>query len=821
MSKSNAHFGKFSDDGKEYVITDPRLYGRPWANYLTNEDYCCLITHTGGGFSWYRDCCTDRLLSWFGQNWQTDRPGRYIYIKDTETGELWSASWQPMRKPYQRFQTIHGLGYTSVLTQTNEIESEITYFVPQDDPLEVWTVRIRNNSSKQRTLHIYPSVEWLIGDSGGEAAIGNITTLFNKVGYDKTTQSILAYKTTPWRFFKIEPMTYNAFLTMSIQPLSYECHKPTFLGPEGDVANPKALAQEHLNNSYCDGERGVGVLQGEMSLKPAEEKMVVVLLGVAMRSNSDDEASSSGLISTFKEKYLVQTKALSALAKTKEYWQKRTSNFKVTTPDAEINNLINNWLPYQVHIANYWSRSPGLYHEGQGGRGYRDSCQDSEGMLAIDPEYSRKKLLAIARLVRRDGSCAPGWSDVYGPYSSNPCKDHPIWYVSSVDAYIKETGDKDFLNIEIPYLKDSWRDGATRIDPNWDKGAIEDGKGTVYEHILRQLDYTWNDTSVHGFPRIGHADWNDGIDSAGLSGVGESVWLAIALVRALKIAAELAEISGDKKNQKLLLARAEKMSERINKTAWDGEWYVRGYKDNKEVFGSSKNQEGKIYLNPQSWAIMAGVVPPERLEKMLSAVDKHLNTEYGLALFHPHYSVYDPTLGRIALFSPGTKENAAVFCHAATFMICALAMAGKGDKAYEHLRKIMPNTKLDINLYKTEPYVFAEYLVGPGHPYAFGEGAFTWLTGTAGWILIAMLEWIVGVRRTFGGLVIDPCLSSQWKEVNVTRRFRGDTYEVEIKNPDAVQKGVRSIEVDGKQIEGNLVRPFGDGKTHHVKVLMG
>lgn len=416
---------------------------------------------------------------------------------------------------------------------------------------------------------------------------------------------------------------------------------------------------------------------------------------------------------------------------------------------------------------------------------------------------------------------APGWSDTYGPYPNRPFKDHPTWLAPSISAYVKETGDLNILNQEIPWLKDKWREGGTKIDIDWNDGANQDGEGSLFEHLLAQLNFTFNDVSIHGIPRVGEADWNDALDMAGRRQIGESVWLGIALVRSLKLLAELANLLNKKDIQEDLLEKARIMSKRINESGWDGEWYLAGYNDDLVPFGSSKNNEGKIFLNSQSWAILADIVPSERIPIILKSVDKHLSGPHGLALLAPAYTVFDPKLGRIAMFSQGTKENAAVFCHAQTFMICAYAKLGMGNKAYEQMCRIMPNKQKNMELYKAEPYAYAEYLIGPDHPYAYGEGAYTWLTGTAGWTFMAATEWILGARREFEGLRIDPCIPSKWQKCRIRRPFRGAVYDIEIFNPNKVEHGILSIEVDGEKIEGNIIKPHKDGKVHKVKVVMG
>lgn len=803
-------YGRFSDDGNEYIITNPNT-PRPWGNYLTNEKYCAVISQTAAGYSFYKDSKTERLLNWTGQNLHQGRPGRYVFIQDADTKKAFSVSWEPLRAKYEVFECKVGLGYQTIRSKVNGVEAETTYFVPMDEPCEIWKVKVKNSTKKKKDLNVFGYLEWFIG-SADCITYYNIAILWNRINFDKKTGSIFAKKTAFYEEFNIKNNPYVLFFSTSEKVSSWDCHKQNFLGFGNTCQNPEGVFNGKCTDSICDGEEPVGVLHHKITLSPGQEKEIIFVLG-----QTAGQTDAARIIKKFKNKKTVSL----ALKNTKEYWSKAISPVTVETPDKDFNIIVNKWLKYQLWMCNMWSRSPSFYHEGQGGRGLRDSCQDSESILSLDSKYAREKMLKIASLIRRDGTLAPGWSDTYGAYSNRPFKDHPTWLTPSIAAYIKETGDKNILNQEVPWLKDKWRDGGTKADPDWSGGAVVDGEGTLFEHLLAQLNFTYNDVSVHGIPRVGEADWNDALDMAGRRQIGESVWLGIALVRALKMLAELAGLIGKEDIKKDLTEKARIMTKRINTGGWDGQWYLAGYNDDMVPFGSKTNKEGKIFLNSQSWAILAGIAPQEKIDMMLKSVDKYLSGPHGMALLAPAYTVFDPGLGRIAMFSRGTKENAAVFCHAHTFMLAAYAKLGMGNKTFSEMCKIMPNKQKDMGLYKSEPYAYAEYLIGPDHPYAYGEGAYTWLTGTAGWTFMVATEWILGARREFEGLKIDPCIPSKWKQCKITRPFRDAVYEIEINNPNGKENGVLSIVVDGKKIEGNIIKPHEDGKVHKVKVLMG
>ncbi|MCK5215438.1 MAG: hypothetical protein KAR05_08805 [Candidatus Omnitrophica bacterium] len=803
-------YGHFSKEGAEFIVTDPNT-PRPWINYLTNDQYCSIISQCAGGYSFFKDCRSQRLTRWAPENWRFDRPGKYIYIKDE--GKAWSLSYQPMRIKPKSYQCRHGLGYTTIEQNYNGIQSEATYFVPRDESCEVWLVSLTNNSKKEKTLEIFPYIEFLVGDYHEELRYRNIMHLYNIVSYDKTHKAIFAKKTAQWQGMNIQPFDSVVFFASSLAVKGSCTQKDAFLGRYNTEEKPDAVLEGKFKNfPVCSGEDAIGSFKHKVALKPGQTKEFTVCLG-----QTGDTSEAGKIIKKYRD---IKT-SKKELERVKDFWRKRIlTNIEVKTPDKDFDVIYNIWVKYQTYICNYWSRSPSYYHEGSGGRGYRDSCQDSEAIVSIDASLTRQKIFKIASLIRRDGTSAPGWSETKGPHKFRPNKDHQIWLTMTVAAYIKETGDKDMLFEYAPYLKDSWKMGWEK-DPDHKGGAQTDGEGTLFEHLENNLRYCFNDVGEKGLPRIGHADWNDAIDAAGIKHRGESVWLAQALVRSLKTLAELCQLIDEEQKKTEYLQMAKTMDERINDAGWDGGWYARGFDDQGRVYGSKQDKEGKIFLNSQAWAILGGVAKGDKLQKVLGAVDKHLNGKHGLALFYPAYSSWVKRLGRVSMFSKGTKENAAVFCHAATFMAVAYAMCGAGDKAYEAACKIMPNKQKDMDLYKTEPYIFSEYLVGPENPYRYGEGAFTWITGSAGWNFMLATEWILGARRDYDGLVISPCIPAKWKRCSIRRPFRGDIYEIEILNPQGKQSGIKQITVDGKEIRGNLIAPFKDGKVHKVKVVLG
>jgi len=787
-------YGHFSKDGREYVITKPNT-PRPWFNFLFNDTYHALVSQTGGGFSYYKDPKTNRILRY--DHLSTDRPGRYIFVRDEDKKEAWSLNWQPFCEPLDKWQATHGLGYSKILSEHNKIEGEITYLVPQNGSLEAWLVRIKNNSNKKRNLKIFPFVEFVSGDIELEACYRNIIMLYNEAYFDKKLKSIIAFK----HKFKDTHKAGCSFFTSSLDIKGYDTQKEKFYGRYNDVTRPEAILKNgRCANTCVRGEDMVGVLESNLKLAPNEEKEFVVLAGFV-----EDQAGISALINKFLDVDLIKKE----LAGIQEFWHQATERIKVKTPDPDFDLMVNVWGKYQLCAITHW-RGTSQYHGVEGGLGYRDTAQDAEGLFALDLGLGKKKMEKILQYQYSNGHAVSGFSDTEGSWDL-VCQsgvigkaDVAVWLPYCVVSYIKETGDVDFLKKEYKFC-----DGSS---------------ASVYEHILRAVRYLYNTRGSHGLPLILKADWNDAYDHVGLKGKGESIWLGMALCRAARQIEELANLLGDKPVADEMSGIYNELSGIINTAGWDGNWYLAAFNDEGYKIGSNENEEGKVPLNSQTWAILSEVAKDKgRLKKILDKIDNYLDTAYGPALFLPSYTKFNPGIGRVTAFAEGTKENAAVFSHACAFKIVSDCFIKRGDKAYETFSKLMPmNTaKGNHDKYKVEPFVWAEYVIGPGSTYRFGEGAFTWNTGTSPWMFTAATEWILGCRREFEGLLIDPCLPKKWKECFIRRPFRGSIYEVCIKNPEGVEWGAKEILLDGKKLKGNLIKPHKDGKVHKVEVLMG
>ncbi len=785
--ESYKKYGNFSSDGTEFITTDPNT-PRPWINYLSNGRYCLLISQGAGGFSFYLDPAVHRLTRWAPANYLNDTPGRFLYLKDAESGRFWSAGFQPIKK-YDTYECRHGLGYTKIKSAYDGIETEITYFVPMDKEIEVWLVKLKNLSNRTRRIKVFPFVEWFLSDWEAELKLRNLTVLMCDGKYDRKLKAILATK-FPWGNVA---WPYYGFMGTGLKVQGFDIDLENFIGRYRDYQNPVVVEKGRCTNSEVRGNNMVGVLESTVVLRKKEEKEFSVVVGIYGSRAKISEAL----------KYRDIGKAKSGFEKTRRYWRDAIlNNLTVKTPDRDFDRQVNIWIKYQIYMNNHWGRAVSYYHEGWGEFGYRNTAQDAWAMTAMNAPYARENLIKLAECQRRNGQPLPGWSLAKGTSPGRPASDFPIWLPMLLIKYVKETGDIAILKKKIKFY-----DG---------------GSATLYEHAKRATQFLMDIAkSRRGLPLMGTQDWNDALDRTGIGGKGESVWLGMGLCVALTNMKELATYLKDRKTVDECTRRYEKMKAIINKYAWDGNWYCYAFNDYGEPIGSHKNKEDKVQVNAQSWAILAGLPDDKQLKKILKVVDNYLATPYGPVLFRPYYTKYNGRIGRITAFAPGTKENAAIFCHGGAFKTVADLKIGRAQKAYETFKQTLPcSDNKDIEIYKTEPYIYPEYVIGPGN-HRYGEGAFTWLTGSADWMFVAATDWMLGIRPEFEGLLIDPCIPKRWKRCEVTKRFRGATYHITIENPRRRSKGIKEILVDGRKLNGCLIPPHEDGKIHHVKVLMG
>lgn len=779
-------YGHFDDENREYVITRPDT-PLPWINYLGVDSYCGLMSNTAGGYSFYKDAAQRRILRYRYNNVPSDRPGRYIYLRDNKTKDYWSATWQPTNKDLKKYkyECRHGLSYTKISSEYAGITTETTYFVPVGEANEIWRIKVKNNTNRPRSISLFTYVEFCLWD-----ALNDLTDYQYNLNIGKTEfRNNAMYHLTLYNMHK-----HNfAYFWSNTKVKSYDGVRQDFVGPYRGESNPIAVENGKCSNSLAVGWAPFGGLNVNLSLKAKEEKEVVFVLGYG---------EGLGVEKKIMAKYKNPKNVDKALAELKAHWDENLGKYTAETPDPAVNSMVNIWNQYQCKTTFNWSRSASYYEAGgERGMGFRDSNQDTLGFAHQIPDKVRLRLIDIASVQFPEGRAHHGYSPLTKKGSREGYGDDHLWLVQSVHNYIKESGDMNFLNELVPYT-----DGT---------------KGKMYEHIQRAIEYSWNNTGYHGLPKAGFADWNDCLNLSGPKGMGVSVMIACQFVQGANLLAELAEKSGRVLDVEKYKDMAKEMKKRINEKAWDGEWYMRAFDDNGTPVGTSKSEEGKIWLEPNSWAVMSGVAEGDRMIQTLDSIKKHLSTKYGIVLFHPAYSQYHPELGYVSVFPRGLKENAAIFCHTNPWAMCAEAIAGRGEQAFQYYKTILPSASNDIaEIHWTEPYVYSQMIAGKEHK-DFGQAKNSWLTGTAAWNFVAVSQFILGVKPDFDGLVIDPCIPKIWKGFKVKRVWRGTTYLINVSNPKKVNKGVYKITVDGKEIKGNKAPIFKDGREHKIEVVMG
>ncbi len=785
-------YGYFSEENREYIITRPDT-PTPWINYLNNGKYCAMVSNTGGGYSFYIDPKEKRILRYRYNNIPVDRPGRYLYLRNRDTSEYWSPTWQPTMKKLDDYKCAHGLGYTKISSSYQGIISEVLYFVPPKDDLELWILTIKNGTSKLKNLDLFSYAEFCLWDADGDQKDLQYNQNIAVSKYDEEINSIV------YNLFSL--LNGLVFFYSSNKIEGYDGDRESFIGNYRSEKNPIGVEKGVCSNSIALGGNPIAATSSKITLKPNETKKVIFLLGVSHNKTKIKESIS---------KYDNIDNIESSFKELKNNWNNYLKGFESNTPDKNFNLIVNTWNPYQCKITFDWSRYVSFYETGIGrGIGFRDFNQDTLGVCNRLPKKVRQKLLITAGIQFESGSVYhlyypltkkgdfPNYINQHQRFFGD---DH-LWMVFALSNYIKETGDYSILKENVPYVE----------------GTVEN----MYEHLKRAIGFTKNHIGPHGFPLIGTADWNDSLQLHGPHKQGESIMIAMQYHKALLDLYEIAkhiDINDDCLEFKKL---ADEMKYLLNKKAWDGEWYIRAYDDDGTVIGSHKNEEGRIFLNTQSWSVYSGIASEERALKCMNSVRKYLVTDYGIKLLNPPYSCFYPKFGGISSFVPGLKENGSIFSHTNPWAEIAECILGRGDYAYEYYNKISPTTKNNMaDIHRAEPYVFAQMITGNDHP-KFGNARNSWLTGTAAWTLKAATDWILGIRPEFKGLLIDPCIPESWKGFSVIRNYRNSIYKINIQNPDHISKGIQEISVDNKNINGNLIPIFNDNKNHEIIVKMG
>jgi cellobiose phosphorylase len=813
-------YGRFDDKQREYIIERPDT-PLPWINYLGCEEYFGVISNTAGGYSFYKDARLRRINRYRYNNVPLDSGGRYIFLRDEDAlphseNLFWSPTWQPVRRPLEKYECRHGLGYTIIRSVLSGIESQIRYFVPLGENLEIWELTLTNHRDRTATLSAFSAIEFCLWDAWDDA------TNFQRnlsIGQTEVVDGIIYHK-TEYR----ERRDHFAYFACSEKLAGFDTQREAFLGAYRGWDSPKAVEVGRMSNSIAHGWQPIGAHHVRVSLKAGERKKVIFILGYHENPRNekfdppDSQVLNKRSVMPVIHRYLETESVENAFQALRAYWDGLLAKLQVATPDNHANRMVNIWNAYQVMITFNLSRSASYFESGVGrGMGFRDSNQDLLGFVHLIPERARQRILDLAATQMRNGGAyhqyqpltKRGNNDVGSGFN-----DDPLWLVLAVVAYIKETNDWNILEELVPYDNQP--------------GSEE----SLYQHLQRSIQYTLDRTGPHGLPLIGRADWNDCLnlncfsDEPGQSfqtttskegKVAESVFIAGLFVEAVEEMAEMAGHRQQWQERDAYCEMAKEMESAIWSAGWDGEWFRRAYDDFGNPVGSRQCEEGQIFIEPQGICVMAGLgVKDGRARQALDSVAARLATPHGILLQQPAYSRYYLHLGEISSYPPGYKENAGIFCHTNPWIIIAEAKVGRGNCAYDYYLRINPSAREGISeVHKCEPYVYAQMIAGRDAP-THGEAKNSWLTGTAAWNYVAITQWILGIRPTFDGLEIAPVMPSAWDAFDAVRIFRGVRYVIHVarKGPG----GEVRLEVDGRTVDGTVITPPPLG-TREVRVV--
>jgi cellobiose phosphorylase len=812
-------YGHFDDEGREYVITRPDT-PLPWINYLGSEAYFGIISNTAGGYSFYRDARLRRLTRYRYNNAPLDLGGRYIYLRDDESGEYWSPSWQPTQRDVEDYSCRHGLGYSIIGSRYRGIRAETLYFVPLGENLEVWRVRVTNERPAAASLSLFSSIEWCLWEANDDAT--NFQRNYS-IGQVEVEDGVIYHK-TEYR----ERRDHFAFFACSAPLAGYDTQRDAFLGPYRSWDRPIVVEQGRATDSVAHGWQPMGSHHVKLDLAPGETREIVFVLGYQENAKQDkfDPPGSQTInkkrVKPIIARYLRAAVVQKAFEDLRDYWTRMLGILQVQTGDEHVNRMVNIWNAYQCMVTFNMSRSASLFESGIGrGMGFRDSNQDLLGFVHMVPARARERILEIAATQLPTG----GAYHQYQPLTKrgnnavgSGFNDDPAWLVLAAAAYLKETGDMSILDEHVPYDN---------------KPASE---APLYEHLQRAIGYTLERLGPHGLPLIGRADWNDCLNLNCFSerpgesfqttenkegGVAESVFIGGLFVLAATELAAIAGLRGDAAEATRSTEAARSMTKVVETAGWDGEWFRRAYDYFGAVVGSRECDEGQIFIEPQGMCVVAGIGLADGLAgKALASVRERLATPHGIVLHQPAYTHYHLELGEISTFPQGYKENASVFCHTNPWVMIAEARAGNGEGALDYYLRINPSVREAISeVHRCEPYVYAQMIAGKDAPTP-GEAKNSWLTGTAAWNFVAITQWILGIRPEHEGLRIDPVLPAGWGEFTVTRQFRGATYRITVRKVKDSTNRVGSLTVNGEAVAGNLAPlPSQPGQTIEVEAL--
>ena len=813
----NKRYGHFDDVHREYVITDPQTPW-PWINYLGNEDFFSLISNTAGGYSFYKDAKFRRITRYRYNDVPMDNNGRYFYIKDGDT--VWNPGWKPCRTPLDNYECRHGMNYTRITGSKLGVVASVLFFVPLHTAAEVQMLSLANNSNEVKHLKIFSFEEWCLWNAATD--MENFQRNFSTGEVEIEQQTSTIYHKTEYR----ERRNHYAFYHVNTPIQGFDTDRKSFVGLYNEYSAPQAVVEGKPRNSVAHGWSPVASHYIEVELKPGEKRDLIFLLGY-VENEQDKKWECKKVINKEKahalmDRFATREQVDKAFAELKVYWDQLLDIFVVDSGNDKLDRMVNIWNQYQCMVTFCMSRSASFFESGIGrGMGFRDSNQDLVGFVHQIPERARQRIIDIASTQFPDGGCyhqyqpltKRGNNDIGGGFNDDPC-----WLIFGTVAYIKETGDFSILDEPVPF------------------DNVPGSEVSLLEHLKVSFNHVINNLGPHRLPLIGRADWNDCLnlncfswnpdesfqttENKSEGSKAESLMIAGLFVVTGRDYVSLCRHLGHNDEADRAQKAVDDMVEAVEKSGWDGKWYLRAYDYFGHKIGSDENEEGKIFIESQGWCTMAAIGKEKGYPEMaLDSVKERMECEHGIVLNNPAFTTYHVEMGEISSYPEGYKENAGIFCHNNPWVIIGETVAGRGDDAWRHYTKILPSYVEEKyqTLHKVEPYVNCQMVAGKDAARP-GEGKNSWLTGTATWMWYTVSEFILGIQPDYEGLRIDPCLPSTAKEYTVKRRFRGALYHIHVLNPDGHQKGVKRISLDGKAVSGNLV-PWSEGE-HQVEVVM-
>lgn len=810
-------FGYFDDQRREYVITNPQTPW-PWINYLGNEDFFSLISNTAGGYSFYKDAKFRRITRYRYNNVPMDNGGRYFYINDG--GTVWSPGWKPCKTQLDRYECRHGMSYTTITGEKNGIEAEVLFFVPLKTWAEVQKVKLTNKSTETKRFKLFSFAEWCLWNAATD--MENFQRNFS-TGEVEIEDSVIYHKTE----YK-ERRNHYAYYSVNAPIQGFDTDRESFIGLYNEFRDPQAVMAGKPINSVAHGWSPIASHYLEIELKPGETKELIFVLGYVEYENREDKWESKGVINKSKAKETIAkfdtvAKVQAAFDELKAYWDNLLSSYVLKSSEEKLDRMVNIWNQYQCMVTFNFSRSASFFESGIGrGMGFRDSNQDLVGFVHQIPARARQRIIDIASTQFSDGGCyhqyqpltKRGNNDIGGGFN-----DDPMWLIFGTVAYLKETGDFSILDEAVPFDNQAGTEKS------------------LFHHLTVSFNHVIENLGPHLLPLIGRADWNDCLNLNCFSwdpnesfqttenktegSKAESLMIAGLFIVCGQDYVTLCRQIGNNQEADRAQSYIDSMIEAVKKHGWDGDWYLRAYDYYGKKIGSNENKEGKIFIESQGWCAMAKVGLEEGMvEKSLDSVKKYLDTPNGIVLNNPAFTEYVVEYGEISSYPAGYKENAGIFCHNNPWIMIAETILGRGDYAWEYYRKICPSYTEEISeLHKVEPYVYSQMIAGKD-AFKPGEAKNSWLTGTAAWNYYAITQFILGIRPDYNGLEINPCIPSDWKGFEVTRKFRDATYLIDIKNT-GVNRGVKSIIVNGKALSGNIIPLQPAGSVNKIEVVLG